>query len=196
MKMSIMPEYAEHERIPMQYLIVDAAQDPTYAHERQYPGATVGCWIKHQTKRNAYLIAKGWIEGHGWVPLSLEEQYPVSAETYRVMSEGRKYFEQALIDEEVFVFFTSPEHEKAAPLRPSASAGLFRMLCEHCQVREATAHFSAVAWPSGDVTKHLCETCYPMAEAERTASYCSKRKPLPVIDVERITAAEYLRFAS
>jgi hypothetical protein len=106
-------EYSEHQRVPMQYLIIDAAQDPTYAHEKQYGGATVGCWIKNQTKKNAHLIAKGWIEDHGWVPLSLEDQYPVSEETYRDKPEGRQYFEQALIDDEVFVFFTFPEHEKA-----------------------------------------------------------------------------------
>ena len=32
---------------------------------------------------------------------------------YRDKPQGRQYFEQALIDEEVFVFFTSPKHEKA-----------------------------------------------------------------------------------
>jgi hypothetical protein len=70
------------------------------------------------------------------------------------------------------------------------------MLCQQCQSREATVHFSAVAWPSGEDKKHLCETCYPDAEAKRTASYGPKRKPLPVIDVERITALEYLDFAA
>jgi hypothetical protein len=108
-----MPEYAEHERIPMQYLIIDAAQDPTFAHEKECGGATVGCWIKNQTEKNAYLIAKGWIEDRGWVPLSLEDRYPVSEEDVRDKPDGRKYFEQALIDDEVFVFHTSPKHEKA-----------------------------------------------------------------------------------
>jgi hypothetical protein len=96
----------------MQYLIIEAAQDPTYSHKKEYGAASVACWIKNQTKRNAYLIAKGWIEEHGWVPLTLEEQYPVSEETYREKEEGRRYFQQALIDEEVFVFITSPKHEK------------------------------------------------------------------------------------
>lgn len=107
-----MSEYSEHERIPMQYLIIDAAQDPSFAHEEKYGGANVGCWIKDQTKKNAYLIAKGWIEEHGWVVLSLKEQYPVSGETYRGDSEGREYYEQALIDEEVFVFFIWPKDGK------------------------------------------------------------------------------------
>lgn len=107
-----MSEYPEHERIPMQYLIICAAQDPSFGHKEEYGGANVGCWIRNQTKKNAYLIAKGWIEELGWVVLSLEEQYPVSGETYREKSEGRQYYEQALVDEEVFVFYTCPRDEK------------------------------------------------------------------------------------
>ena len=106
-------EYSDHERIPMQYLIIDAVQDRTHAHEKEYGGASVGCWIKNQTKKNAYLIAKGWIEERGWAVLSLEEQYTVSEEMYRGKTEGKQYFEQALIDDEVFVFNTSPKHDKA-----------------------------------------------------------------------------------
>jgi len=34
-------QYAEHERVPMQYLIIDATQDPTFAHDKVYGGATV-----------------------------------------------------------------------------------------------------------------------------------------------------------
>ena len=105
-------KYSEHERIPMQHLIIDAAQDPTFTHDKIYGGATVGCWIKNQTKKNAYLIAKGWIENHGWVSLSLEDQYPVSEETYNEKSDGKQYYEQALIDDEVFVFYTFPNQTK------------------------------------------------------------------------------------
>jgi hypothetical protein len=105
-------QYSEHERIPMQYLMIDAAQDPTFAHEKFYDGATVGCWIKNQTKKNAYLVAKGWIEDHGRVSLSLEDQYPVSEVDYKEKSEGKQYFEQALIDEEIFVFHTSRSMRK------------------------------------------------------------------------------------
>ena len=68
-------DYTEHERIPMQYLMIDAAQDPTFAHDKKYGGAAVGCWIRNQTKKNAFLIAKGWIEEHGWVVLCLDEQH-------------------------------------------------------------------------------------------------------------------------
>jgi hypothetical protein len=101
-------EFGEHDRIPMQYLIIEAAQDPTYAHEERLGGAMVGCWIKDQTRRNAYYIAKGWIEDSGWVSLELKEQYLVTESDYEDNDEGKPYFEQALIDEQVFVFFTCP----------------------------------------------------------------------------------------
>ena len=65
------------------------------------------------------------------------------------------------------------------------------MLCEQCQSNEATVHFSAVAWPSGEVTKHLCETCYPKDEAERTHWYGLRPNPLPVIDPQEIAARKY-----
>src|SRR6476660_416765 len=60
------------------------------------------------------------------------------------------------------------------------------MLCQQCQAREATVHFSVVAWPSGDETNHLCESCYPKAEAERTASYNQTKPVPPVVEFERI----------
>jgi hypothetical protein len=104
--------YSEHERVPMQYLIINAAQDPTFEHKQAHGGAIVGCWIKNQTKKNAYLIAKGWIEDNGWVSLSLEDQYPVSEDDYKEKIKGKEYFEQALIDEEVFVFNIFLIHEK------------------------------------------------------------------------------------
>jgi hypothetical protein len=103
----------EHQRIPMHYLIIEAVQDPMHRHEEEYAGASVGCWIKNQTRKNACLIAKGWIEEHGWVVLSLEDQQVVSEGDYTDKSEGREYFEQALVDEQVFVFNTWPKHEKA-----------------------------------------------------------------------------------
>ena len=66
----------------------------------------MSCWIKNQTRKNAYLIAKGWIEERGWVALSLNSQHPVSAGDYKGDLEHEGYFQQALIDDEVFVFFT------------------------------------------------------------------------------------------
>jgi hypothetical protein len=92
------------ERIPMQYLIIDAAQDPIFNHRKKHNGAQIGCWIKNQNKTDAYLIAKRWIEEQGWIVSSLEVQQPVTADKYQDNPEGRRYFEQALIEEKAFVF--------------------------------------------------------------------------------------------
>jgi hypothetical protein len=107
-------KYSAHERIPMQYLIMEAAQDPTFAHDKVFGGAMVGCWIKNRTKKNARLISKGWIEDHGWVALSLEDQYPVSEADYKNKADGKEYFGQAQIDEVVFVFNIFPLREKSS----------------------------------------------------------------------------------
>jgi len=90
----------------MQFLIIDAAPDPTFDHEADYAGACVSCWIKDQTADNAFRIARCYIEEHGWVVLEKDEHYPITAEAYENNPHSKKYFNQALIDEEVFVFHT------------------------------------------------------------------------------------------
>ena len=99
--------------IPMQYLIIEAVQDPSCVHEREYGGASVGCWIKGRSENEAALLAKAWVQNSGWVPLSIEEQYSVTEDFYSEDAGGREYFEQALIDNEVFVFYTFPKDAKA-----------------------------------------------------------------------------------
>src|ERR1039458_5146418 len=95
------------ERFAMQYLILKAEPKKGNVLAKKYLGATVGYWIKDQSCKNAYYIAKGLIEDEGWDVLSLEEQYPVEAATYKNESEGKAYYEQALQDEEVLVFYAS-----------------------------------------------------------------------------------------
>ena len=107
--------YEPHDRIPMQYLIIDAEQNEEFGHSETYGGAAVGCWIKNQTKKNAYLISKGWIEENGWNVIDLDQQSPITEEDYEENSEGKEYYEQALIDEEVFVFHTYPKNQKIEP---------------------------------------------------------------------------------
>ena len=96
----------------MQHLVFEAIQDPEASHAEFYGGATVVCWIKNQTPKNSVLIARRWIEDSGWIVLELEDQYPVTADDYPAGSDGRPYFEQAEIDEEVFLFVTSPASER------------------------------------------------------------------------------------
>src|SRR5215469_13591466 len=70
------------------------------------------------------------------------------------------------------------------------------MLCEDCQKRDATVHLAVVSWPSGEIIKHLCESCYPAFELTHTSQYAiDSPAPLPS-NVERLTAKEYLEFSA
>src|SRR6266542_985499 len=67
------------------------------------------------------------------------------------------------------------------------------MLCEQCQEREATVHLTLVVGASAETTRHdFCDSCYPSAEAERVKTYNSQPcNPLP-LDIENISALDYL----
>jgi hypothetical protein len=73
--------------------------------------AEVHCWIKDQTQRNAMHIAAGWVAEHGWVIGELLEQRPVSRIDF-ANTEYLQYFEQALIDGEVFLYEIEEESEE------------------------------------------------------------------------------------
>lgn len=106
----------EDERVPMQFLVISAFQNPDTEHDETYGGAHVSCWVKDQTARNATLIARGLIEENGWIVDTIEEHYPITEEDYSNTSESLQYFEQAQTDGEVFVFHVFPQNQKSAHL--------------------------------------------------------------------------------
>jgi hypothetical protein len=112
------PEENDWVRIPMQYIRAEAERlDLEVEGEPRAPelvsdtgetdltGSTaeVHCWIKDQTQRNAMHIAAGWVAEHGWVLGELIEQRPVTRKDFE-NTEYLQYFEQALIDGEVFLY--------------------------------------------------------------------------------------------
>ena len=96
----------------MQYLFFAAKPQSDNPEAEEYGGAFVGCWIKDRTEDEARSVAEIMIEDNGWIPTKIEEQYPVTAEILDEGSEGKEYFEQALIDGEVIVFYTFPRDTK------------------------------------------------------------------------------------
>ncbi|MBN9118765.1 MAG: hypothetical protein J0I06_06335 [Planctomycetes bacterium] len=109
------PEENDWVRVPMQYVRVAAERmefnidggeavspnpDPEMGDAKN---AEVHCWIKDQTLRNAMHIAAGSIAEHGWVIGEVIEQRPVSRADF-TDPEYLQYFEQALIDSEVFLY--------------------------------------------------------------------------------------------
>jgi hypothetical protein len=79
-------------------------------------GGVVTCWIERPTLDEAIRVARAGIEAEGWIVGEHDEAYEVDETTYPPGHDGREYFEQALIDKEVFVFDTFPEvDEESTP---------------------------------------------------------------------------------
>jgi hypothetical protein len=72
-------------------------------------GAYVSCWIERPTRDEAVRVARTGIEENGWIVGDPDEAYEVNAATYPPGKNGREFFQQALIDKEVFVYHTFPE---------------------------------------------------------------------------------------
>ena len=72
-------------------------------------GAYVSCWIERPTLDEAVRVARTGIEVEGWIVAEPDEAYEVDAATYPPGKGGREYFEQALIDKEVWAFHLFPE---------------------------------------------------------------------------------------
>src|SRR5262245_18269635 len=72
-------------------------------------GAFVNCWIDRPTIEEAAAVAQGWIEQRcGWQNTSNEESKIVELQDYDKDSTGLPYYQQALIDKEVFAFHSYP----------------------------------------------------------------------------------------
>lgn len=71
-------------------------------------GAYVNCYIEADNFEEADLIARGEVENNNWDIYEYDSSKIVTQKDYIDNDENREYFEQALIDKEVFVFFTYP----------------------------------------------------------------------------------------
>jgi hypothetical protein len=73
-----------------------------------YAGATVSCWVLRDTQSQAEAVARGWIGDEDWRITGVETATLMTRERQSQYPEGMRYFEQAEIDREVFVFHTWP----------------------------------------------------------------------------------------
>jgi hypothetical protein len=72
----------------------------------KYAGATVCCWVHRETQDEAAAVARGWIGDEDWRITAMEYASQITKETQ--LPDGMRYYEQAEIDGEVFVFYTWP----------------------------------------------------------------------------------------
>ena len=69
----------------------------------------MNCWIKRDDVDEAVSIARRIIAERGWHSEVLEEARRCTREEFP--EEGRQFFDQALTDDEVVVFYTHPATE-------------------------------------------------------------------------------------
>ncbi len=89
-------------------LIYHACPTPEHSQCKSIGGAFVSCWIERATIGEADAVARQSIADELWNIDKLEEAYPVDRSNYDEGVDGLEYYEQALIDREVFVFHRYP----------------------------------------------------------------------------------------
>ena len=99
--------------MPMFFVQFEATPQLDNPDSRNSAGAFVNCWIARDTIEEAIRVGREWIAGEGWIVNEPDEAYVVDESWYRPGAKGREYFEQALIDREVFVFYCFPDQEEA-----------------------------------------------------------------------------------
>lgn len=86
---------------------------PRHDHPKtnEIAGAVVNCWIERPTLEEAIEVAQEGIRAISWIVDEPDEAYIITRDDYDDDSPGLPYFEQALIDKEVFVFHCCPVDE-------------------------------------------------------------------------------------
>ncbi len=102
------------KRIPMQLIVMEVERDPDAEGEKdpEMPDeAQVLCWIKEQSRMNALHVAVGWVNETDWIVTSVLEHRSVSAKDFED-TDLQTFYEQALTDDEVFVYDASTPDEE------------------------------------------------------------------------------------
>lgn len=85
-----------------------AKPNKTFEDYEDFGGAHVNCWIEESSAENAEKIAQKEIEEYNWHVKTLDEIIEVDEEFYSEEDPKRQYFEQALLDKVVMLFYTYP----------------------------------------------------------------------------------------
>jgi hypothetical protein len=81
--------------------------EPTPEYEdKDVLGAYINCWIDANNINKAEAVARLEIEKLNWQILQREEGYEILINDYRENADGLQYYEQALIDWQVYVIHT------------------------------------------------------------------------------------------
>lgn len=95
----------------MYYLMFHTFPAATHSERESVGGAFVGCWIVRQTLVEADSVARSIISEALWEIDRREEACPISRADYENKIDGLEYYEQALVDKEVVVFYRYPPED-------------------------------------------------------------------------------------
>jgi hypothetical protein len=99
----------------MYFLIYSAYPIKGTEEYRKYAGAQIACWINTNDREVARTKSRRMVKQTNWKIDTLEEEHPLSRKMAEA-SQGLRYYEQALIDDEVIVICTSPRGHSPLPL--------------------------------------------------------------------------------
>jgi hypothetical protein len=91
----------------MVYALIEAFPNPTSTEAERYGGGMVSCWIQRDEIDEAVSVARRMIAERGWHSQDVKDSRFCTRDEFP--EESRRYFDQALIDHEVLVFFTYPK---------------------------------------------------------------------------------------
>ena len=95
----------------MYFLIYEAVPKKGISAYDKYAGAHVACWINVKKIEVARQKAVTMIQEQGWKVRKQVEEHTLTREAAE-QSTGLQYYEQALIDTEVLMFYTHPKKKK------------------------------------------------------------------------------------
>jgi len=105
------------------YLVVPGPEHPDV---ERIGGAYVNCWLRVGSFAEAKRLAEKNLRDHHWKILELEEIWRIPRGYFHTEHDGRAYYEQALIDREVYAFHQWPKYPvycvdfEAVPMRTNA----------------------------------------------------------------------------
>jgi hypothetical protein len=92
----------------MFYIVYHCQPNKKYAGEL-IGGAYIGCWIATTTLSKVDKIARKLIKEQNWSILETDEEGEILPGSMNKKNPRFEYYEQALIDKEVLVFYTYPK---------------------------------------------------------------------------------------
>ena len=100
----------------MYYLIYQGRPNEDHP-DKSIAGGMIGCWIETVSISKADKIARELIKEQNWDVVKKDQFKTVKPNSVDTDSEHYQYYEQALIDKEVLVFYTYPKTKKRTRAR-------------------------------------------------------------------------------